>query len=197
MKSVQLILASASPRRKALLEQIGLSPEVHPSSIEEPAYGTSSPADYARELAQMKAEAVARLFPDALIIGADTIVVVDNIVLGKPTDPKSARSMLTLLSGRHHQVITAYSLQLQSSNIVQNQFVTTRVHFKPLLADEIEHYINSGDPFDKAGAYGIQDYSGVFVDHIEGCFYNVVGFPLSDFNTKLKALLAQHELTLV
>jgi len=193
---VQLILASASPRRKALMEQIGLSFKTHASSVYEPPYTGRLPAEYAMELAQLKASVIADQYPSALIVGSDTIVIVDEQVLGKPVDANAAFEMLTLLSGRTHQVVTAYSLQLKDRAIVQNHFMTTQVHFRHLDFDEINKYIGSGDPFDKAGAYGIQDYSGVFVDKIEGCFYNVVGFPLSDFNIKLKYLLAEYNLTL-
>ncbi len=197
MQAVQLILASASPRRKALLEQIGLSFKTHPSTVAEPPYTGTSPTDYALELAGIKAAAVAEQFPDTLVIGSDTIVVIDGQVLGKPVDAQAAFGMLNLLSNRTHQVITAYSLRLKNKNILQNHSMTTQVHFRSLKPDEINRYIESGDPFDKAGAYGIQDYSSIFVEGIEGCFYNVVGFPLSDFNTKLQALLAEHQLSLL
>ncbi len=196
MKSIQLILASASPRRKALLKQIGLSFKTHPSQVKEPDYNGVSPESYATELADFKAAEVSNLFPHALVIGADTVVVAGTQVLGKPVDRTSAYEMLTMLSGREHQVITAYSIQLKDLNIVKTSYVSTKVYFKTLDDEEIDTYISSGAPFDKAGAYGIQDYSSIFVDHIEGCFYNVVGFPLSDFNSKLKDILSTNHLIL-
>ena len=196
MRSVQLILASASPRRKSLLEKIGLSFETYPSKIIEPDYSGVDPQAYARDLAILKAKDISNLYPDALVVGADTIVVVDDQVLGKPRDETSAYNMLTQLSGRPHQVITAYSIQLKSQNIVENSTVSTKVYFKTLSDAEINTYIGSGAPFDKAGAYGIQDYSSIFVDRIEGCFYNVVGFPLSNFHSRLNTLLVKNQLVL-
>jgi len=194
MNFIKLVLASASPRRKTLLKQIGLSFTVHPSTIPEPPYTGSNPSKYAQNLASLKAAEVAIQFPDAMVIGADTIVVVDDKVLGKPRDGQTATDMLNMLSGRAHQVITGYSIQCKNLNIMENQHVMTVVNFRPLSPDEIGHYIATGNPFDKAGAYGIQDYSGIFVDRIEGCFYNVVGLPLSDFSSKLSDTLSQHKL---
>jgi len=196
MHSIGLILASNSPRRKTLLEQIGLKFRVIPSQIAEPIFEGGSPQEYALGLASAKAEEVSKLYPQALVLGADTIVVVDELVLGKPADVSDAYSMLKLLSGRSHEVITAYSLQLKDKQINQANFVSTQVHFKILSDAEIQRYIDSGSPFDKAGSYGIQDYSSVFVDRIDGCFYNVVGLPLSDLNSKLKQLLFKNHFEL-
>ncbi len=179
-----------------MLEQIGLSFEIHPSQAIEPAYSGGAPLKYALDLAHQKAAEISEKFPHALVVGADTIVVVDDQVLGKPSDPDSARKMLELLSNRTHQVITAYSIQHRSLNIQLDRHVLTQVSFRALPGNEIDHYIRSGAPFDKAGAYGIQDYSGIFVDRIEGCFYNVVGFPLSDFHSTLNALLTKYEITI-
>ncbi len=196
MHSIGLILASNSPRRKTLLEQIGLNFRVLPSQIVEPIFEAGSPQEYALRLASAKAEDVSKLYPQALVLGADTIVVVDDLVLGKPADVSDAVSMLKLLSGRSHEVITAYSLQLKDKHINQAYFVSTQVHFIILSDAEIQRYIDSGSPFDKAGSYGIQDYSSVFVDRIDGCFYNVVGLPLSDLNSKLKQLLFKNHFEL-
>ncbi len=196
MKTIDFILASASPRRQALLKQIGYTFKTQPSHVHEPAFTGSSPAPYAMELASLKATEIAKLYPQSLILGADTIVVIGNEVLGKPSDEASAREMLNLLSGQFHEVITAYTLQVADLDINEDHYVSTRVHFKTLKAHEIGKYIASGSPFDKAGGYGIQDYSSIFVDHIEGCFYNVVGLPLADFNSKMQQLLARHALIL-
>ncbi len=196
MPAAELILASASPRRKVLLEQIDLSFRVVPSQLDEPPYRGHEPAQYASDLASLKAAEISELYPTALVIGADTIVVIGEKVLGKPEDAAGARKMLDQLSGRNHQVITAYSFKLQTAEINQVHHVVTQVHFKQLSPAEIDYYINTGAPFDKAGAYGIQDYSSVFVDHIEGCFYNVVGLPLSDFKNRLSQLLIQHDISL-
>ncbi|NQV29573.1 MAG: septum formation protein Maf [Candidatus Marinimicrobia bacterium] len=196
MHAVELILASSSPRRKTLLKQIGLRFRVQPSHVEEPSYEGGSPKEYARSLAALKAAEVSAINPYALVLGADTIVVVDDIVLGKPGNTIEADRMLKLLSGRSHEVITAYSLQLRDQQIHQTYLVSTLVYFKTLDPDDISHYIDSGNPFDKAGSYGIQDFSSVFVDRIEGCFYNVVGLPISDLNSNLKQLLLTNDLEL-
>ncbi len=196
MQAVEFILASSSPRRKALLKQIGLKFRVHPSQLVEPGFEGNSPLNYALNLASLKAGEVSTLFPNALVLGADTIVVVDDIVLGKPADASEANHMLRLLSDRSHVVITAYSFQLHDRQIHQDYAVSTQVYFKALQADDIQHYVDSGSPFDKAGSYGIQDFSSVFVDRIEGCFYNVVGLPISDVNSRLKQLLLTNDLEL-
>ena len=197
MQDIRLVLASSSPRRQALLKQIDLPFEIHPSHIDEPPHEDNNPAAYARELAHDKAAEVARDFPDRLVIGADTIVVVDEHVLGKPLDSKDAHRMLQKLSGRSHEVITAFSLISRRYDIDVTEHESTEVHFKVLEADEIEHYVASGAPMDKAGSYGIQDYSGVFVDRIHGCFYNVVGLPLTHFHTTLQSILNQHDLQII
>ncbi len=196
MSATQLILASASPRRKQLLEQIGHSFEVIPSHVDEPAYSGHDPALYASSLANLKAGEISKKYPEALVVGADTIVVIGDEVLGKPESAVDASKMLNQLSGRNHQVITAYSFHLKVLGVNQVHHVLTQVHFKRLRQDAIDRYIESRAPFDKAGAYGIQDYSSVFVDRIEGCFYNVVGLPLPDFNENLNQLLSLHTITL-
>lgn len=196
MAATRLILASASPRRELLLRQIGYTFEVIPSRVDEPSYTGHDPAQYASDLASLKASEIAKRHPEALVIGADTIVVIGEEVLGKPEDGAAAFKMLEKLSNRNHQVITAYSFQLGSAGIKETYHVLTQVHFKPLHANEIQNYIDSGAPFDKAGAYGIQDYSSIFVDRIEGCFYNVVGLPVSHLNENLRHLLKLHGLTL-
>lgn len=196
MSLTELILASASPRRKLLLEQIGLSFQVFPSHVQEPDFAGNNPAKYALELAGLKAREISDQFPTALVIGADTIVVIDDEVLGKPLDRKSARSMLTRLSDRQHQVITAYSLSLKDAQIIETYHVVTQVRFKKLSQRDIDCYISTGSPFDKAGAYGIQDFSSIFVERIDGCFYNVVGLPISHLYEKLNKLLSKYSLTL-
>ncbi len=187
---LRFILASASPRRKQLLEQIGLSPVVIPAQIPEPPYTTGEPEKYARDLADAKCSAIASRHPGDIVLGADTIVVAGDQVLGKPETPDEARQMLHLLSNRWHRVTTAYSLICQTHERRVVNAESTRVHFRDLDAEDVENYIQTGDPFDKAGAYGIQDGSALFVDRIEGDFYTVVGFPLSRFAQDLKKLLA-------
>ena len=196
MRNIQLVLASASPRRQMLLSQIGLNFEICPSNVHEPPFTGGQPSDYARDLARDKTNEIASTLNNRLVVGADTIVVVDDEVLGKPVDNEDAMRMLNLLSGRTHEVVTAYNLQLRDEHIDVMEHVSTAVHFKQLSEEEIRRYVDSGAPMDKAGAYGIQDFSGVFVDRIQGCFYNVVGLPLADFNTTLQSVLKQHNLQL-
>ena len=174
-----LVLASRSPRRLHLLRQIGITPLVAPCEVPEEFSG-ASPEDDAVTLALRKARCVAGGFDDALILGADTIVAVDGILLGKPVDHADARRMLALLSGKTHIVHTAFAVVDRPSGYFVTGVESTRVTFRSLPAGEIEEYVAGGSPMDKAGAYGIQDdYGAVFVSRIEGCYYTVVGLPLS------------------
>lgn len=169
-----------------------MEPIVVPSHIPEEFVESMSPADNARLLAEKKAEEIGRQFNDAIVIGADTVVVLDGLMLGKPDDEADARRMLRLLSGRTHTVITAFALLDTVSNGRCSEYESTLVTFRNLPAAEIEAYVAGGSPMDKAGAYGIQDdYGAVFVTRIEGCFYNVVGFPLAKFHTALQRFYAR------
>ena len=188
-----LILASRSPRRIALLRQIGFDPEVAPCDVEETFDHHLSPDDNAVRLALDKARCTARTRENALVIGADTIVVLNGTLLGKPTDAADAHRMLRLLSGNTHTVHTAFALVDRPSGLAEVGVESTRVTFRDLPDAEIEEYVRGGSPMDKAGAYGIQDdYGAVFVSRIEGCYYTVVGFPLSRFYTTLSDF--QHRL---
>ena len=177
-----LVLASRSPRRVALLQQIGLAPKIIPSTVEETFDRNVTPAENAMRLAYEKAADVGCTLQDAIIIGADTIVVLDDVPLSKPIDRSDAVRMLEMLSGRTHTVVTGFALLERPGNRLFTDHEETRVTFRPLPREEIEAYVASGSPMDKAGAYGIQDdYGAVFVSRIEGCYYNVVGFPLAKF----------------
>ncbi len=174
----KLILASESPRRAAILKQVGFDFSVHPSRIEETTEQTE-PVIIARELAEKKAVSVSALFPDNIVLGADTIVVLDHHILGKPENRDDAFRILSLLSGRTHQVFTAFSLIRKDKNIIITDHECTDVKFRRLQDEEIRGYIATGSPMDKAGAYGIQDGSAVFIERISGDFYNVVGLPVT------------------
>jgi len=177
-----LILASQSPRRKKLLKQIGLKFRVIPSHIAEIMSPSLTPGDNAKRIALEKAQEVAIKVRKGIVIGADTIVVLDHHVLGKPKTKNDAERMLKLLSGREHSVYTGFALVDAASRRHQSGVEETRVKFRKLGEKEIKEYIDSGSPMDKAGAYGIQDdYGAVFVEKVNGCFYNVVGFPLARF----------------
>jgi septum formation protein len=183
----RLVLASQSPRRISLLRQIGMKVDVIPSDIPEEFDPTMSAGENARRLSLRKAVDVGKRIDDAIIIGADTIVVLEGMLLGKPSDPDDAIRMLEILSGQTHTVCTGFSLLDRPSDRSVTDLEKTSVTFRRLPRREIEEYVASGSPLDKAGAYGIQDdYGAVFVTRIEGCFYNVVGFPLARFYTTLE-----------
>lgn len=175
-----MILASASPRRKEILENFGFSFKTIVKNIDETSDKTRA-EEKILEIAEKKARAAAIDFPDENVIGADTVVVVDGKILGKPKDEKEAFSMLKSLSGRSHEVITAFSFININKNISYSDYKITKVYFKNLTDDEINWYINTKEPMDKAGAYGIQGKGAFFVEKIEGDFFSVMGFPLGKF----------------
>lgn len=178
---MQIVLASASPRRHELLAAAGFSFTVHAPNIEEIIVPGVRPTDAARELACQKAEAVAELYPEACVIAADTIVVIDGEILGKPADEADAVHMLQQLSGREHTVNTGVCIITGSTDGLQRISYTdeTQVRFYALSEDEIARYVATGEPMDKAGAYGIQGRGAVLVQGIVGNFYNVMGLPVS------------------
>ena len=184
-----IILASGSPRRKQLLEQIDLEFEVVPSQIYEDFSLNLSPTDFVEYYAQEKAKDVANSYPDKWVIGADTIVVFESHILGKPKNEKDSFQMLKRLSGNTHQVITGVSIQNIKQDISDSFHERTNVTFNTLSDNIINYYINTYKPFDKAGSYGIQDWFSVCVNRIDGCFYNVMGFPLSSFYSHFIDLL--------
>jgi septum formation protein len=184
----ELVLASASPRRFELLISLGLRVRVVPSDVDEgdrPGYG---PRELAAFHAAAKARAVAVREPDALIVAADTVVDVDGIALGKPRDAADAARMLATLSGREHVVHTAYAARDGASAREVAATVSTRVRFVSLDRAAIDGYIATGEPFDKAGSYGIQGRGSALVASIDGDFYTVMGFPLGDFVRRLSDL---------
>ncbi|SHK35275.1 septum formation protein [Marinobacter antarcticus] len=173
-----IILASASPRRSELLEQIGVVFSVQPAHIDETPRTAEMPGDYVERLAREKALAVAVSFPGKLVLGSDTSVVLDNAILGKPSDQHEARAMLSELSGTTHQVMTA--IALAQGVRCESRLVTAEVTFRSLSGDEIAAYVTTGEPMDKAGSYGIQGLGGIFVKEIKGSYSAVVGLPLQE-----------------
>lgn len=171
-----LILASASPRRASLLRQIGLRFHTLKSPLQEPPVEVESMVE---EVALAKAREVYSLYPGSLVLGADTIVICEGKVLGKPHDAPEAAKMLTMLSGKVHRVITAVALVEEGRESVAQE--ETLVFFREIGEEEIRTYVASGEPYDKAGGYGIQETGAVFVRRIEGCYFNVVGLPLALF----------------
>ncbi|MEX0599415.1 MAG: nucleoside triphosphate pyrophosphatase [Rhodothermales bacterium] len=185
--TVPFVLASRSPRRRRLLERIGMRFEVDASDVDEDLPDGRSPDELVRALAERKARIVAPRHVDALIMGADTVVVFEGSVLGKPADPREAAEMLHRLSEATHTVYTGIALVHPATNRTVSAYESTRVTFGPLDPDEIAAYVSSGSPMDKAGGYGIQDDRGaLFVRRIEGDYYNVVGLPLHRFYRMMK-----------
>jgi septum formation protein len=179
-----LILASASPRRAELLRNAAIDFTVEPAHVAEQPLTNEKPLEYAKRLACDKARVVFARNPDSAVLGADTVVVVDNHLLEKPAGQHDAARMLRLLSGRMHQVITGVCLVAPAFERIEAEITT--VVFSPLSEDEIAYYVQTGEPMDKAGAYAIQGVASRWVERIEGCYFNVVGLPLPRVYRMLK-----------
>ncbi|OQY30001.1 MAG: hypothetical protein B6244_01705 [Candidatus Cloacimonetes bacterium 4572_55] len=175
----EIILASGSPRRAELLRQIHVSFHVCVSDVDESENAPTEPEPHVIELSRRKALAVATSFPSRIIVGADTIVALDNSILGKPETPYEAKEMLRRLSGRLHFVYTGVTM-VHGDRIISDVERTT-VCFRSISDEEIDRYVESNEPMDKAGGYGIQGFGALFVDGIQGCYFNVVGFPIACF----------------
>lgn len=175
-----LILASQSPRRLYLLEQAGLTFSVIPSGFDEDSIQPVKPAEMVITLAEAKANEVAVQHPEAWVIGADTIVTIGNSILGKPGNPDDAKQMLKQLSGQTHLVLTGFAIVCKKKQVSISDAVETEVTFKELTDEEIEWYIQTGEPFDKAGAYAIQGLGTFLVQRINGSYTNVVGLPVCE-----------------
>ncbi len=173
----KLILASGSPRRSEILTSVGWDFEKHVADIDETEFPGESPEDYVVRLAREKAEAVAGNFPDRIILGADTTVVIDGQILAKPVDLDDARRMLRMLSGNWHVVLTGVAVI--KDGITRSDIQSTRVKFASMSDAEINHLATLGDPLDKAGAYAVQAQAALFIEGIEGDYWNVVGLPIS------------------
>jgi septum formation protein len=178
---MELVLASRSPRRSELLRSAGVGFRVEAADVDETPFSNELPVDYVRRLARAKAEAVA----GELVLGADTVVVIDGQILGKPVDSSDAIRMLRLLSGRPHEVITGICL---AGEVVVVAHATTTVFFAQLSEREIRDYVATGEPMDKAGAYAIQGWAARFVERIEGSYSNVVGLPVEMVYRQLRAI---------
>jgi septum formation protein len=182
-----IILASNSPRRRDLLRQIGVVFTSNPTHIDERVLPGEKPEVYARRVALDKAHIAAKKAKAGIVIAADTIVVLEDTILGKPSDDQDAVRMLTMLSGRTHRVITGVVVMDASTGRTLTRTSVTHVWFRDLTDDEIRSYVATGEPLDKAGAYGIQEKGALLVDKIEGCYFNVVGLPVSLLGEMLRA----------
>ena len=187
---MNIILASTSQRRKDLLRMINIPFKAYSSDLDESLISRNllKPIDLCTTLAFLKAKKISQNFKSDLVIGGDTIVVINDEILEKPKDQYQARNMLIQLSGQTHSVFTGISIQCIDKKILKTFHEETKVTFNKLSNKEIDFYIENCNPYDKAGGYGIQDWSSLFVDKIDGCFYNVVGLPISKFFKELKNL---------
>ncbi|PYO50851.1 MAG: septum formation protein Maf [Gemmatimonadetes bacterium] len=186
MSKVRVVLASASPRRRQLLNLIGIAHDVRPANIDEAMRQRETPRRHAERLAREKATAIAARDPDLITIGADTVVVINRRVLGKPRDEAEAIQMLTQLNGRQHTVITA--IAVARGRKLRSSIEEVQVKFRRLRDDEIEAYVATGEPMDKAGAYGIQGYGATIVERIEGDYFAVMGLPLARLTALMRDL---------
>jgi septum formation protein len=185
----KIVLASASPRRRELLAGIGIKFMIDPSTVPEPERRPQEPAAlYVRRAARLKAREVASRHEEGVIVGADTIVVVKGKFLGKPSSRAEAAGMLRSLGGRWHEVYTGVCLIEKASGCSGSASCRSRVHMRRLDSAEIEWYLSTGEYRDKAGAYAIQGYASLFVDRIEGCYFNIVGFPIFVFGRLCRRL---------
>lgn len=174
--AVRVVLASQSPRRRDLLTLIGIPHDVRPADIDESILPNEAPVPHCERLARTKAATLAAREPDALVVGSDTIVVIDGDILGKPASPEEARAMVSRLAGRTHTVFTAVAVAYQGRTLSGVESVS--VTFRPLDAEQVAAYVATGEPTDKAGAYGIQGYGATIVERIDGDYFAVMGLPL-------------------
>lgn len=185
VQQARIVLASASPRRQELLRQVGIPFVVDPSAVSEEPEPGWSPAETAERLSERKAEEVARRHPDAdLVIGSDTVVVLEGRMLGKPEHEQDAVHMLKSLSGRTHEVMTGYALLGHDDRV--SGVSVAEVRFRELDEEEIRRYVLTGEPMDKAGSYAIQGFGGLFVEEIHGDYPTIVGLPLARINRALR-----------
>jgi septum formation protein len=189
LREADFILASASPRRSMLLKQVGVNARVVPSQVEEVVAAHLTPPEVVESLSHLKASDVASQHPEAdLVLGADTIVALHGEILGKPKDHAEAVRMLSALSGNWHHVYTGYTLISPKTGRTVTGYATTEVHFRSLSREEIEAYIATGEPMDKAGSYGIQEIASLFVTEIRGDYSNVVGLPIPSVDAAWREL---------
>lgn len=184
----ELILASASPRRSELLAMTGMRFKVYPADVDETLLQGWTEMEAVMELAVRKAKYVAPVFPESIILSADTMVFCSGELLGKPIDEKDAVRMLKALSGKEHEVLTGLCLLDTEKNRSVVCFEQTKVRFRDLAEEDIAYYLLSGEPFDKAGAYAIQGKASMFIESIQGCYFNIVGLPLFRLGQALQEL---------
>jgi len=188
--SESFILASLSPRREELLRSVGLKFKIIPAHVNEEYLDGESPSEHVRRLSRNKAMVIAQKNPDAWVLGADTIVVIDGLILGKPKNKKQAREMLDRLSDREHKVFTGFTLAHVATKVYKTKVIRSTVQFKKISPEEMEWYVNCDEPYDKAGGYAVQGKGAYFIKSIRGSYTNVIGLPLCEVLEELKNLKA-------
>ncbi|KQC06266.1 MAG: hypothetical protein APR62_08165 [Smithella sp. SDB] len=180
ISSAFLILASASPRRQELLKSLGLKFKIIPAHVDENYLDGESPRQHVKRLSRYKATFIAQKYPEAWVLGADTIVVIDGFILGKPENKKQALEMLRKLSGREHKVLTGFTIARTATKIYKSKVVQSTVKFKIISAEEMNWYVSCDEPYDKAGGYAVQGKGACFIQSIRGSYTNVIGLPLCE-----------------
>ena len=183
------ILASKSPRRIEILKMIGLDFDIAPTKLDEKIKINLTGNPFAEYWSKEKAKLISNQYPDRLVIGADTIVIFNNKILGKPKDKNDAKNMLKMLSGNIHDVITGVTLICKNKKISKTFSESTKVFVKKIPSDQIDFYINNYNTSDKAGSYGIQEWFSIWIEKIDGCFYNVMGLPISRFHKEYSKII--------
>ena len=186
--SSPFILASASPRRQELLRSLGLKFKTIPAHVNENYLAGESPLQHVKRLSSDKAMVIAKKYPEACVLGADTIVVIDSLILGKPKNEFQAQKMLQKLSGREHKVFTGFSIAHVAAEVYQTKVVQSAVRFKTISPKEMEWYVACDEPYDKAGGYAVQGRGAYFIQSISGSYTNVIGLPLCEVLETLKKL---------
>ena len=187
----EIILASKSPRRIEILKMIGLDFDITPSKLDEKIKIDLTGKPFAEHWSKEKAKLISNQYPNRIVIGADTIVVFKNQILGKPQDKNDSKNMLKMLSGNMHQVITGVTLICKNKQISKTFSDSTKVYVREIPNDEIDFYINNYNTTDKAGSYGIQDFFSIWIKKIDGCYYNVMGLPISKFYKEYSEIISR------
>ena len=186
----EIILASESPRRAKILKMAGLDFNILPSNVDEKIKINLAGKTFAEYWSKEKAKLISNQYPDSLVIGADTIVIFNNQILGKPKDKNDSKNMLKMLSGNMHQVITGVTLICKNKQISKTFSESTKVFVRKIPNDEIDFYINNYNTSDKAGSYGIQEWFSIWIEKINGCYYNVMGLPISKFYKEYSEIIS-------
>ena len=186
----EIILASKSPRRVEILKMIGLDFDIVPSEVDEKININLKGRSFAEYWSKKKSKLISNQYPEKLIIGADTVVIFNGQIMGKPIDKNDSRNMLMMLSGNSHEVVTGMTLTCKNKKISKTFSESTKVFVREIPSDQIDFYIDNYNTTDKAGSYGIQEWFSIWIDRIDGCYYNVMGLPISKFYKKYSKMMS-------